>query len=203
MSVSYTEFLSKLRTKPDMVLPVRRTPVNRGFKNPRASRQVNPVVNRPYAGGRGLQGAPGFKRERVAKYQPYPNPPDWWLGPLGEWIVYWYFTQRKHWEEGRDFYYQAPVFAPFLFSSRDFTRVDFLVDFGPDSRAGQIGRYTALALDPITAFTHPDPAFDKRRRTELEDAGYLLVFLETSMLTTNPQDVLEKALRGQDVSSRR
>jgi hypothetical protein len=181
-----------------------RTPINRGFKNPRRVWSVNPVVARPYAGGRTMKGAPLIgARSKITPYQPYPNPPLWFMGPTGEWILYWYFTERKSWQEGKDFYYQAALFAPFLFSSRDFTRVDFLVDFGPTSQAYRIGNFKALALDPITAFTHPDPAFDKRRRAELGEAGYLLIFLETSMLEANPQDVIEKALRGLDVSTRR
>lgn len=180
-----------------------RTTTNRGFKNPRRRWNINPVVSRPYAGGRTLPGAPLLPRRLVLeKYQPYPNPPNWFLGPIGEWILYWYFTEKKHWLEGKDFYYQAPVFAPFLFSSRDFTRVDFLVDLGPTSAAGQIANYQALALDPITPFTHPDPAFDKRRRAELDAAGYLLIFLETSALEGNPTVIIEAALRGRDLSSR-
>lgn len=181
-----------------------RTPINRGFKNPRRVWSVNPVVARPYAGGRTLPGAPLIgQRAKVTRYQPYPNPPPWFMGPTGEWVVFWYFTSRKHWQEGKEFYYQSALFAPFLFSSRDFTRVDFLVDFGPQSAAAPIANYRGLALDPITPFTHPDPAFDKRRRAELSDAGYLLIFLETSMLEGNPPDVIEKALRGLDISSRR
>lgn len=175
-------------------------PRYRGFTvSSRVKRIVNPAVARAYAGGRVV----GLGRRRTVRpFQPYPNPPTWWLASLGEWVVYWYFTQVKRFVEGKDFYYQAPVFAPFLFSSRDFTRVDFLVDFGPDSKAGQVGDYKALAIDPITAFTHPDAAFDKRRRVELDEAGYLLVFLETTDLTTRPREVLELALRGIDVSSR-
>lgn len=181
-----------------------RTPTNRGFSAPRARRLTNPTISRRYAGGRTLAGAPGIGRRRgPSTSQPYPNPPRWWMAPIGEWIVYWYLSQVKKWEQNRDFYYQAPVYAPFLFSSRDFTRVDFLVDFGPNSRAGQIAHYTALCLDPITPFTHPDPAFDKRRRAELDEAGYLLVFLEDHMLKQRPREILEAALRGQDFSSRR
>lgn len=184
-----------------MAVPYR-TPVNRGFKNPRARRYVNPTLSR-YNSSQSLKNAPKIgRRKSIPKWQPYPNPPAWWQGPIGEWILWWYFTVIKKWQPNKDFYYQAPVFAPFLFSSRDFTRVDFLVDFGPQSAAGQLGRYKALALDPITPFTHPDPSFDRRRRDELEAAGYLLIFLEGSMLATNPRDVIEKALRGQDVSSR-
>lgn len=181
-----------------------RTPTNRGFSNKRAVRFTNPSRPRSSIENVRHRDAPSpGRRATIRKYQPYPNPPPWWQGPLGEWIIFWYFQSVKKWQEGRDFYYQAPVFAPYLFSSRDFTRVDFLVDFGPDSRAGQIGRYTALALDPITAFTHPDPAFDKRRRAELEEAGYLLIFIETDMLLVDPRNVLEAALRGIDMSSRR
>lgn len=179
-----------------------RTPRNRGYSAPRARRLVNPVTSR-YRSSANLTGAPLIgRRQTVKRVQPFPNPPRWWQGPRTEWIVYWYLTKVKRWQEDKDFYYQAPVFAPFLFSSRDFTRVDFLIDFGPASEAGQIGRYRALGLDPITPFTHPDPAFDRRRRDELEEAGYLLVFIEGSMLETNPRDVLEQALRGRDVSTR-
>lgn len=161
-----------------------------------------PVLAR-YRSSASLKGAPGIGRRNTIKpYQPYPNAPAWWQGPVTEWIVYWYLTYIKRWQKDKDFYYQAPLFAPYLFSSRDFTRVDFLIDLGSNSAAGAIGRYRALAFDPITPFTHPDPAFDRRRRDELEAAGYLLIFLESTMLEINPRDVIEKALRGQDVSSR-
>ncbi len=181
-----------------------RTPVNRGFHyNKRGRRLTNPTVARPYAGGRSLPGAPDIgKRLSIKPYQPYPDMPNWWLGPIGEWIVYWWCTQIKHYQENKDFYYQAALFAPFLFSSRDFTRVDFLLDYGPQSAVPPVGRYRALCLDPITAFTHPDPHFDKERRNELEEAGYLLIFLETHDLETRPLEVLDDALRGRDVSSR-
>lgn len=184
-----------------MIAPMR-TPTNRGFSNPRARRYVAPTVAR-YRSSANLAGAPAIgRRHFLKKWQPYPDVPYWWQGPKNEWIVFWYLTFVKHWQKDKDFYYQAPVFAPFLFSSRDFTRVDFLIDLGPNSAAGAIGRYKAIGLDPITPFTHPDPAFDRRRRDELEEAGYLLVFLEGAMLETNPRDVIEKALRGQDISSR-
>ena len=184
-----------------MVLP--RTPRNRGFSNQRARRLVNPTVNRPYAGGRSLPGAPSLgRRQSVTPELPYAPMPDTWMASLGEWIVYDWLTRVKRYKEGVDFYYQAPVFAPFLFSSRDFTRVDFLLDYGPQSSVPPVGRYRALALDPITHFTHPNPNFDRDRRNELEQAGYLLIFLETDHLRTRPRDVLEAALRGRDESSR-
>lgn len=184
-----------------MVLP--RTPHNRGFSNQRARRLTNPNISRPYAGGRSLPGAPDIGlRQTVQIAKPYPDRPKWWLGPEGEWIVYWWCTQVKHWQENKDFYYQAPVFAPFLFSSRDFTRVDFLLDYGPQSAVPPVGRYRALCLDPITAFTHPDPHFDKERRNELEEAGYLLIFLEDHDLKFRPKEILEAAIRGRDESSR-
>lgn len=185
-----------------MSAPIR-TPANRGFHNKRGRRLVNPTVNRPYAGGRQLAGAPGIgKRDTITRQQPYPNPPAWWMGPVGEWICYDYFTRVKHWQENKDFYYQAPVFSPFLFSSRDFTRVDFLLDYGPQSAVPPVGRYRALALDPISAFTHPNPQHDRDRRNELEEAGYLLIFLEDFDLKLRPKEVLELAIRGRDVSSR-
>jgi hypothetical protein len=86
--------------------------------------------------------------------------------------------------------------------ARDFTRVDFLVDLGPRSRAGRIGHYSALALDPITPFTHPDPQADKDKRTSLELGGYLLVFLDTEPMKLNPKRIIEAALVGKDLSSR-
>lgn len=180
-----------------------RTPRNRGFENKRGRRFINPNPTRIYGGGRTLAGAPLLgRRQQLKRMTPYAPMPSWWGASLGEWIVWDYLTRIKRYQEGRDFYYQAPVYAPFLFSSRDFTRIDFLIDFGPSSQAAPIGGYRALALDPITPFTHPDPAFDKRRRAELEQAGYLLVFLETDHLTTRPRDVIEAALRGRDESSR-
>lgn len=183
---------------------VRKTKMNRGFKNPRAVRLINPKISRPYAGGISLPGAPKLgRRERIQEGQEWPPPPDWWPTPTSEWIVYWYLTERKHFKEGVDFYYQAPVFLPYLFSSRDFTRVDFLLDLGPSSRIGTIDRYTALCFDPITNFTHPNPAFDKARRAELDTAGYLLIFLEDYDIKLRPKAIIESALRGRDESSRR
>lgn len=180
-----------------------RTPINRGFKNPRRVFTVNPLVARPYAGGRALKGAPSIPRTKGPKgSQAYPNPPGWWFGPVAEWVVYWYLTTRKHFKEGLDFYYQAPVFAPGLFRNRNFTRVDFLVDLGPTARAGQIGHYSALAMDPFTAFTHPDPQLDKDKRTALELGHYLLIFLEEMALKMNPQRVVDAALKGRDLSNR-
>lgn len=177
---------------------------NRGFRNPRRVFSRNPTISHLYAGGRTLPGAPKLGRRRgINPGQAYPNPPRWWMGPVGEWIIYWYLTARKRYKEGLDFYYQAPVFAPTLFASRDFTRVDFLIDLGPRSRAGQIGRYSALALDPITPFTHPDPQADKDKRTALELGGYLLIFIDTDALKMNPQRIIDEALKGHDLSSRR
>lgn len=180
-----------------------RTPHNRGFKNPRRTFNVNPVVKRPSGGGRFAKGAPTVGRRKGITFGlPYPAPPKWWFGPTGEWVVYWYLTARKRYKEGLDFYYQAPVYAPYLFRSRDFTRVDFLVDLGPTSRAGRIGHYSALALDPITPFTHPDPQMDKNKRTSLELGGYLLVFLDTEPMKLNPARIIDAALKGKDLSSR-
>jgi hypothetical protein len=180
-----------------------RTPTNRGFSNPRRSFEVNPVVKRPSGGGRFAKGAPTLGRRRKIVFGlPYPNPPSWWHGVVGEWVIYWYLTVRKRFKEGLDFYYQAPVYAPFLFRSRDFTRVDFLVDLGPRSRAGRIGHYSALAFDPFTQFTHPNPQADKDKRTSLELGGYLLIFMETQALKLNPQRIVEAGLKGQDLSNR-
>lgn len=185
-----------------MVQP--RTPNNRGFTWQRGRRLVNPVVARPYAGGRTLPGAPLIQRtKKVPKGQPYPNPPPTWTASVGEWVVYWYLTRVKKYVEKQDFYYQSPVFAPYLFSSRDFTRVDFLIDFGPQSQAAPIGDYKALCFDPITAFTHPDMRLDKEKRRELADAGYLLIFLETTDLLLRPRELIEAGLVGRDLSSRR
>lgn len=180
-----------------------RTPHNRGFRNPRRVFMVNPALRHGVSQVRFVKGAPTLGRRRGLRFgQPYPNPPKWWLGVIGEWVVYWYLTARKRFVEGKDFYYQAAVFAPYLFRARDFTRVDFLVDLGPHSRLGRIGNYTALALDPITPFTHPDPQRDKDKRTSLQLGGYLLIFIEEGPLKQNPQRVMEAALRGKDLSSR-
>jgi hypothetical protein len=181
-----------------------RTPQNRGFADPRRVFSVNPRVDHTYAGGRTLPGAPKLGRRRGITFgQPYPNPPRWWQGVVGEWIVYWYLSYRKRYKEGLDFFYQAPVHADGLFRGRDFTRVDFLVDLGPRSRAGQIGRYTAVCFDPITPFTHPDPQADKNKRTALELSGYLLIFMDTDALKMNPQRIIEAGLKGRDLSNRR
>ena len=181
-----------------------RTPINRGFSAPRDVFLVNPQrPGRTSAPSVSLTGAPQIgRRLTFHKNQPYPDMPKWWQGPVTEWIVFWYLTDRKHYVEGRDFYYQAPIFVPYLFQSRDFTRADFIVDLGPLSQAGQIGRYTALVFDPITAFTHPDPQFDKDRRTELDKQGYLLIFMEGEALKMSPKRIIDAALVGRDLSSR-
>lgn len=160
-------------------------------------------VRRP---GAKLAGAPSIEgllrsTQKDQTRHLYPPPPAWWTAPAEEWIVYWYLKYKLHWEENKDFYYQARVFLPGFFQSKNFTQADFLIDLGPAAAAGMIGHYSALVLDPFTEFTH-DLALDLARKAALDQEGYLLVFLAQHDLEARTEYTMREALRGVDISNR-
>jgi hypothetical protein len=112
----------------------------------------------------------------------------------------WYLTrhgvgpQHRKLLEGKDFFYQRGIAAPGLFFRKPFTRGDFILPAYGNAPRG-------LVLDPISAFTHPTPWFDIRKRRILALQGYRLIFVEDWALNRNPEYVLEYALRGVDLSS--
>jgi hypothetical protein len=170
---------------------------NRGFTVAnRRAQAVNPAVRRlntPRGANNPL--APRIPRvkEQTQPDHIWPNPPKWWLHSVEEWIVYWYLKYHLRWEEDVEFFYQSRVYTQRLFASKDFTQADFLIPYGPRSRLGYNGNYTALVLDPFTTFTHT-LAFDKERRDELELARYKLVFLAEWPLKFQTVHVMTEAL---------
>lgn len=183
--------------------PPRTTRV-RGFQRRGVGAQVKaPRLPRPRLPGWAVAGAPTIQRPRTPSHTYiFPAPPPDWLASIGEWVVFWYLMYVKRWPLNETWYYNGRVFLPYFYTSQDFTQSDFIVDLGPLSAAGMLAGYTAMVLDPITPFTHPDPQHDKDRRDALGGEGYLLVFLEEHDLLFQTRRVLEAALRGQDLSTR-
>lgn len=177
----------------------------RGFrrKNTGKGRQVNPVVRKVRAPGRHLPGAPTLPRNTRQDFrlQVYPDPPPNWIAPVEEWIVYWYFNNHLRWQLGVDWYYQGRIILPYFFESKDFTQADFIIPLGGGHRAGQLGTYHAIVLDPFTEYTH---SFDKdiQRKQALDAAGYLLIFLAQADLEHRTYAVMQEALLGHDLSNR-
>lgn len=175
----------------------------------------HPPMRRPYGAGRTLQHAPKQLRARFDDLtRPYPPPPTgwsdpWrsyylphpWSGPLTEWVTWWYLVKRKHMLPGRDFYYQMATPAPGLFINKPFTRNDFVIPC-PNQFVRGPGALRALVLDPMSPFTHPFAWFDKQKRDTMAMEGILYIYLEQNTLLLSPAYVIEKALRGIDVSSR-
>lgn len=181
-----------------------RTTRVRGFQRRGVGAQVKPpTLPRPRLPGHGVAGAPAAPRPHTPTHTYiFPPPPPEWLASIGEWIVFWYLDRVKRWTYGQTWYYNSRLFLPYFYTSKDFTQADFIVDLGPSSQAGMLTPYTALVLDPITPFTHPDPGHDKDRRDALAAEGYRLVFLDEVPLKFQTRQVLEAALRGRDTSSR-
>lgn len=179
---------------------------NRGFKAPRRKGVVNPRV-RKQEGTRGAVVAtavPIPHSNAIGKTAyTWPPPPAWWLHSVGEWIVYWYLTEKRKFKLDVDFYYQSHVYADTLFANVPFTQADFLIDLGADTKLGDWGGYTGLVLDPFVEFTH-DYAFDLERARVLNDHGYALVYLEEGALELETEWLIEEALRppGHDHSNR-
>ena len=177
----------------------------RGFKrrNSGKGRQVNPERKRLRAPGRHLAGAPLLPRpeRKELALHAYPDPPPNWIAPVEEWIVYWYFNSYLRWQLGKDWYYQGRIYLPYFFESVDFTQADFIIPLGAGHRAGQLGAYQAIVLDPFTEYTHSFD-LDMKRKQALDAAGYLLIFLAQYDLEHRTLDVMRQALLGKDLSDR-
>lgn len=175
----------------------------RGFSRTHRTQRPRPPHRPTYhPRGRNLPTAPTVAGVKIDQtYHVWPPPPPTWAGPLEEWIVFWYLTAIKRYREGIDFYYQAALYVGSLFKSRDFTRGDFLINYGPESKAGAVSGVRGLVLDPFTEFTH-SITLDKLRRTALALAGYRLVFIGQPMLESMTFYVMEQALKGHDISNR-
>lgn len=154
-----------------------------------------------------LPGAPRVRRAdrlTAASARAYPPKPARFRGPETEWACWWFLTAVKGFAPGRDFFFQAPLPALGVFV-RGFTRVDFLIPFGPGLKGGMAvrGGRRGIVWDPITPFTHALPGLDRLKRAVLAKGGYRLVFIDGTALERDPRGVLELALRGIDVSTRR
>lgn len=153
------------------------------------------------------------RQRRTAESQrPYPPPPDGYLYSLGEWVVEFYLTRIKGLKKvgqdndeyttaavipGRSFFRQVSIAALGIFINTDETRIDFLIPQGP----GGVTR--AIALDPISAFTHPNPTLDLLKRTVLwQQQRIALIWLDDERLIAGDFTVIDDALRGVDQSSR-
>lgn len=156
------------------------------------------------SGGRGPLPVRPKREQGVTEIslKPYPDPPPGFRGPLTEWVCYWWLGTFKRFRKDKDWYYQVALPALGVFASRDFTRVDFVLPVGADHPASATGEYRAVCWDPITPFTHPDPSMDRLKRAALAVNGYQLIWIDGATLEASPFDVLEKALRGVDISSR-
>lgn len=176
--------------------------VNRGFRNPRRPGSVNPRV-RGQEGirGREVEGAPKVPKPKPLRQFSYKEMPGSWGYSLGEWIVYWYLTERKRFRLEEDFYHQSFAYAPFLYAGRDDTRADFLIVYGALTRLGYNSTYKALIFDPYSEFTH-DVETDERRRRELADEGYQLIFMDQDALERDYANIIESGLKGRDLSNR-
>lgn len=163
---------------------------------------VNPIIPHAERPGATLQGAPLILYDKETSFQAWPAPPTDWMASEEEWIVYWWFSDKEKWEEGKDFYYNGRIFVPFLNPVKDFTQADFIIPLGPDKRAGMYADYNAIVLDPFTEFTH-DFSFDIERRDALADEQYLLIFLADYDVKTRTTYVITQALHGQDLSNRK
>lgn len=180
-------------------------PVVRGRAGAGSSRGRDLTPGSAGTGGRpghNLGGAPPPPAPREqARQRPYPKPPPDWMASELEWIIYWWLKYKERWEENKDFYYNGRVFVPGLYSSSPFTQSDFIIDLGPNSRAGTILPYSALVLDPFTEFTH-DIRADLDRWDAMQKAGYLLIFMAEADVKDRTDFVIREALTGADHSNR-
>lgn len=162
---------------------------------------LNPVVPHAERPGATLGGAPLIAYDAETRLQAWPSPPATWFASLEEWIVYWWFKYKEKWVEGKDFYYNGRIFVPHLNPVKDFTQADFIIDLGPNARAGMYQDYQAIVLDPFTEFTH-DYTFDVERRQALMEQGYLLIFMAEWDVKYRTTYVIQQALLGHDLSNR-
>jgi hypothetical protein len=157
------------------------------------------------------------QRYRLQEAEPYPAQPDWFLGSLGEWVVYYYLTQvhRPRFREitQRDppdggtyrFFHQIQAQAAGLFALTPTTRIDFYLP-----NFGGMG-YRALVLDPYNETVHggfggegeDGLELDYAKRRILADAESIrLVWLHSARLDAGDFSVIEAALGGRDESPR-
>src|SRR5688572_28965978 len=69
----------------------------------------------PFRRGRSRRGGPGASAEE----QPFPNPPDDWMGTLPEWAIYWAHTALGR-KEFQDFQYQYSFDGQTIFDFFEF-----------------------------------------------------------------------------------
>lgn len=139
-----------------------------------------------------------------ADFQPWLMAQARYSGYLTERICQWWLETRRGYRRNIDYYVQAPVEAPGVNVSRDFTRVDILIPTGPGRKGAVIpGGYRNLGWDPLSYRTHEDPERDKMKRGVLADhADTWLVFIHEEHLYLDPDHVLTLALAGRDISDR-
>ena len=177
-----------------------------GLRIPQPSRPQTRLPDVPQ-----LRGGPPRTRYRLTAPPGWQTPPADWVHSLAEWVTYWYLTAGREEatglpnlrrvgpgvepQRGATFFFQVEVPNLGLFQS-EVTRVDFLLPgFGSPG-------YEALAIDPRNNFTHPDASLDVFKRATLgAQAGVQLVWIDTGRLEGGEYDLVEQALRGQDVSS--
>lgn len=142
---------------------------------------------------------PTYTRQSL---QAFPDPPPSYGQSRLEWITLWWLTRRKHLRQNIDFFTQIALNAPGL-QVTPFTRVDFAIVSGSGTYLGEAGpTQRGICLDPLSVFTHPNPAHDKLKRAILAGQGWQLIFIDGEDLEPDPDRVLSLALRGIDVSSR-
>lgn len=160
-----------------------------------------------------LAGGPPRTRYKLQPELPYPPPPPGFLHSMEEWVTLYYLTTARltfcgernlkrvgpgqEPVRGETFFFQVNVPVLGVFAQTEATRIDFLLPgFGS---AG----YEGLCLDPITPFTHPDPALDLLKRAVLAtQANLQLIWLDGASLLAGDFQVIEDALHGADQSSR-
>jgi hypothetical protein len=150
--------------------------------------------------------APPWKRMPAIFRRRFP------IAPIGEWQTWWALVTVYHFVPPIDLYtgrrnpqpgflYQTPLLIPGL-NRTGTERSDFWCL--PDSPAAVAPPYSrGIVINPISPFTHPDILKDKRERGLLAQYGYLEIFADAKALDDNPTYVIGRAIRGDDVSSRR
>lgn len=128
----------------------------------------------------------GRRRGGVADVstQPYPDPPDTWMGTLPEWAIYW-----AHLAIGRkpfqDFQYQYSFDGSTIFDFFEFEeRIAIEVQ-------GLYWHYE---------FQRSQVANDQLRKIRVEAVGLTLIFIDEDMALTDPIFYLREALAERDHS---
>lgn len=116
--------------------------------------------------------------------QPFPDPPDTWMGTLPEWAIYWAHISlglKPH----QDFEYQ------YFFDNMDLDFFDFDLQIGIEVQ-GLYWHYEFGGHDKILQ--------DVDRKIRVAALGVLLVFIDEDMALSNPRYYLEQARNGIDHS---